>query len=265
MFSSTALLAAVAGLTFGLSLIVAIGAQNAFVLRQGLLRQHRADVVATCTVSDVVLIALGVGGAGAILASSATLTLVARVGGAAFLIAYAAFAARRAWRGGTPDLAESGEPARPPRSRSEPGDRRAADDPVASARSQRVAVLAADDPVASARRQRLAALAADDPVASARRQRLAVRGTTLALTWLNPHVYLDTVLLVGTAANAHGADRWWFAAGTAVGSALWFSALGYGAAALRPIFARPAAWRVLDAGIAAIMLALGISLAVSAV
>jgi L-lysine exporter family protein LysE/ArgO len=202
-----ALLAALAGLTFGLSLIVAIGAQNAFVLRQGLLRQHRIEVVVTCTASDVILIALGVGGAGALLSGSATLTLIARAGGAAFLIGYAVVAATRAWRGGSLDVTDEED----------------------------------------------------------RRGRVAVLGTTLALTWLNPHVYLDTVLLVGTAANAHGAERWWFAAGTALGSALWFSALGFGAAALRPLFARPAAWRMLDAAIAAIMLALGVSLALGAV
>ncbi|MDO8211131.1 LysE/ArgO family amino acid transporter [Conexibacter sp. CPCC 206217] len=206
MLSSDALLAALAGLTFGLSLIVAIGAQNAFVLRQGLLRQHRAIVVVTCAASDVALIALGVGGAGAVLATSSTLSFVARAGGAIFLISYAVIAARRALHGETLEIAERGE----------------------------------------------------------QHGRLAVFGTTLALTWLNPHVYLDTVLLVGTAANAHGAECWWFAAGTGAGSVVWFTALGYGAAALRPLFAKPAAWRVLDAVIATIMLALGVSLAISA-
>lgn len=207
MPSSTALLAALAGLTFGLSLIVAIGAQNAFVLRQGLLREHRAVVVTVCAVSDVLLIALGVGGAGALLAAAPALAEGVRLAGAAFLLAYAALAARRAWRGGAvADLAAGG--ARGP---------------------------------------------------------LAVLLTTLALTWLNPHVYLDTVVLAGTAADAHGDQRWWFAAGMACGSVIWFSALGYGSAALRPLFAAPAAWRVLDAVIAAIMLALGLSLALGAV
>lgn len=203
MPDSAALLAAVAGLTFGLSLIVAIGAQNAFVLRQGLLRQHRAIVVVTCALSDVALIALGVGGAGALLAAAPALGTAARIGGAAFLLAYAALAARRAWRG------------------------------------ESVAEVVAG--------------AAPGP--------LAVLATTLALTWLNPHVYLDTVVLAGTAADTHGDARWWFAAGMAAGSVLWFTTIGYGSAALRPLFARPAAWRVLDAGIAAIMLALGLTLA----
>lgn len=209
MVSSTALLAAVAGLTFGLSLIVAIGAQNAFVLRQGLLREHRGVVVAVCAASDVVLIVLGVGGAGALLAAAPALADGARVAGAAFLLAYALFAARRAWRGGSAAEAASG--------------------------------------------------------ASAARGPLAVLLTTLALTWLNPHVYLDTVVLAGTAADAHGDERWWFAAGMACGSVIWFSALGYGSATLRPLFAKPAAWRLLDGAIAAIMCALGLSLLLGAV
>ncbi|HST39129.1 MAG TPA: LysE family transporter [Conexibacter sp.] len=208
MPSSTALLATAAGLTFGLSLIVAIGAQNAFVLRQGLLRQHRTVVVVTCALSDVALIALGVGGAGALLAAVPALGTAARIGGAAFLLGYAALAARRAWRGGA---------------------------------------------------------AAVDSAAGAARGPLAVLATTLALTWLNPHVYLDTVVLAGTAADAHGDARWWFAGGMACGSVLWFATLGYGSSALRPLFARPASWRLLDAGIAAIMLALGLSLALGAV
>jgi hypothetical protein len=110
--SSTALLAALAGLTFGLSLIVAIGAQNAFVLRQGLLCQHRGIVVAVCVVSDVALIALGVGGAGALLAAAPALAEGVRLAGAAFLLAYAALAARRAWRGGAVRQAGRMAPAR---------------------------------------------------------------------------------------------------------------------------------------------------------
>jgi len=203
--SSTVLLAAVAGLTFGLSLIVAIGAQNAFVLRQGLLREHRGLVVALCAASDVVLIALGVGGAGALLAAAPALADVARLAGAAFLLAYAALAARRAWRGS----------------------------------------------------------AAADLAAGGARGPLAVLLTTLALTWLNPHVYLDTVVLAGTAADAHGDQRWWFAAGMACGSVLWFTALGYGSAALRPLFSTPSAWRALDAAIATVMVAIAISLVAS--
>ena len=209
MPASTALLAAVAGLTFGLSLIVAIGAQNAFVLRQGLLREHRGVVVTVCALSDLVLIAAGVAGAGALLTAAPALADGARIAGGLFLLAYALFAARRAWRGGS--------------------------------------------------------AAADDDGSRAARGPLAVLLTTLALTWLNPHVYLDTVVLAGTAADAHGDQRWWFAAGMGCGSVIWFSALGYGSATLRPLFAKPAAWRLLDAAIAVIMCALGLSLLLGAV
>jgi L-lysine exporter family protein LysE/ArgO len=86
--------------------------------------------------------------------------------------------------------------------------------------------------------------------------------TCLALTWLNPHVYLDTVVLLGSLSATHGGDRWWFAAGAATGSVLWFAALGFGARLLRPVFARPTSWRVLDVLIAVVMTTLGVSLAV---
>jgi len=197
-----------AGLGLGLSLIVAIGAQNAFVLRQGLRREHVLVVVAICALSDLALIAAGVGGGGLLFAAVPWLVEVVRWIGAAFLLLYGLFAARRALR----------------RSRLETAD------------------------------------AASPKTAST----LAVAATCLALTWLNPHVYLDTVLLLGTVANTHGDARWAFAAGAGLGSILWFSALGFGARLLAPLFARPIAWRVLDAIIAVVMIALAISLAVSA-
>src|SRR5918912_633870 len=91
------------------------------------------------------------------------------------------------------------------------------------------------------------------------RQGLAVTvGTCLALTWLNPHVYLDTVVLLGSMASTYGAHRWAFAAGAGLGSVVWFTALGFGARLLRPVFARPAAWRALDAVIAVVMVCLGV-------
>jgi L-lysine exporter family protein LysE/ArgO len=90
----------------------------------------------------------------------------------------------------------------------------------------------------------------------------ATVGTCLALTWLNPHVYLDTVVLLGSTASTYRAHRWQFAAGAAIGSILWFTGLGFGARLLRPVFARPAAWRVLDGVIAAVMVLLAVSLAV---
>jgi L-lysine exporter family protein LysE/ArgO len=202
--TSTAVLAAASGLALGLGLIVAIGAQNAFVLRQGLRLEHVGAVVAVCAVSDLALIAAGVLGAGAALGRLPWLVPVVSLVGAAFLLGYGVLAARRALRPG--------------------------------------ALL---------------------PSAGGARTGLAVTlGTCLALTWLNPHVYLDTVVLLGSTASTYGAHRWDFAAGAGLGSLLWFTGLGFGARLLRPVFARPAAWRVLDAGIAVVMACLGVSLAV---
>ena len=202
--SSALLTAAAAGLGLGLSLIVAIGAQNAFVLRQGLRGEHVAAVVAICLLSDVVLIAAGVGGAGALVTRAPGVVTVVCFAGAAFLLVYGLMAARRALRPG--------------------------------------------------------ALLTD---AAGGRTRTTVAVTTaLALTWLNPHVYLDTVVLLGSLSSTYGEQRWAFGGGAAVASALWFTGLGFGARLLRPVFARPAAWRVLDAVIAVVMLALAASLAV---
>ncbi len=203
---SSALGAVLAGLVFGLSLIVAIGAQNAFVLRTGLQRRHVLPVVAVCAVSDAVLIAAGVGGLGAAVDRAPAVLTAARIGGAAFLVGYAAVAARRALHPGT--LTTGVDTGAAPESRS-----------------------------------------AWPAVA-----------TCLALTWLNPHVYLDTVVLLGSVASTHGAQRWWFGAGAVAASIAWFAALGYGARLLRPVFARPGAWRVLDGAIAVVMLLIAGSL-----
>jgi L-lysine exporter family protein LysE/ArgO len=199
------LLAAASGLGLGLSLIVAIGAQNAFVLRQGLRGEHVLAVVAVCALSDLVLIVAGVAGAGAALQAWPPALVVVRVAGALFLAGYALLAARRALR-----------PAADAALRTETGGTSTA----------------------------LAAALA----------------TCLALTWLNPHVYLDTVVLLGSIASTHGDERWWFAAGAGAGSVLWFTALGFGARLLRPLFARPVAWRVLDGVIAVVMAALAVTL-----
>jgi L-lysine exporter family protein LysE/ArgO len=198
--------AAASGLGLGLSLIVVIGAQNAFVLRQGLSGEHVRLVAGLCTVSDAILIAAGVLGAGAVLTHLPGLLTGVRIGGGVFLIGYGLLAARRALR---------------------------------------PALLLADGPGRPAGRSSTAA-------------------TCLALTWLNPHVYLDTVVLLGAIANTHHGQRWPFAAGAAIASATWFLALGYGARLLRPVFARPAAWRVLDTAIAAVMVTLGTLLISSA-
>ena len=196
------MLAALSGLGFGLSLIIAIGAQNAFVLRQGLRREHVLPVVVICALSDAVLITLGVGGLGSLLQLVPWLLTVVRIGGAAFLIVYGALAARRALRPS--------------------------------------ALVAADDGTTT-------------PVWTA-------VATVLALTWLNPHVYLDTVVLLGTVAGTYGDERWWFGLGAVAASILWFTALGFGARLLRPLFAKPAAWRILDGIIAIVMIAIAVSL-----
>jgi L-lysine exporter family protein LysE/ArgO len=201
------LLAAASGLGLGLSLIVAIGSQNAFVLRQGLRRERVGPVVLVCVLSDALLIAAGVAGAGAVVESRPALLDAVRLAGATFLTAYGLMAARRALRP-----------------------------------------------------QVLTTSSASAPASAA-----AAVVTALALTWLNPHVYLDTVVLLGSIAQSHPGRQWWFAAGAAAGSTVWFTALGYGAALLRPVFATPRAWRVLDAGIAVVMVALAASLLLATV
>lgn len=191
-----------AGAAFGLSLIVVIGSQNAYVLRQGLRREHVALVVTICAVPDVVLILAGVAGFGALVDAAPRALDVLSVIGAVFLLTYAAIAARRAIR---PD-----------------------------------------------------ALTADTGGASITARRAAA--TAVALTWLNPHVYLDTVVLLGSVARSHGDDRWWFAIGAAAGSIAWFTTLGLGARALRPVFAKPVAWRILDTLIAVLMVVIAVHL-----
>ena len=199
------LTAALAGLGFGLSLIVAIGAQNAYVLRQGLRKEHVFVIVAICALSDALLIAVGVAGLGAIIQQLEWLLLLIEVIGGVFLCTYGVMAAKRAWK---PEVLNT--------------------DTGGKAVSLKVAA-----------------------------------GPALALTYLNPHVYLDTVLLLGSVAGTYEADRWWFAAGAMLGSVIWFSTLGFGARLLDPVFKKPTAWRVLDAIIAVVMFTLGASLLVS--
>jgi L-lysine exporter family protein LysE/ArgO len=201
------LLALAAGLGTGLSLIVAIGAQNAFVLRQGLRREHVPAIVAVCAVSDLVLIACGVAGLGALVQSRPDVLRGIAFGGAAFLAGYGLIAARRALRPASAALDGAG------RGGGEAG---------------------------------------------------GVRGsvlTCMGLTWLNPHVYLDTVLLLGSVAAGYGTHRWFFAAGAGVASVLWFAGLGFGARYARPVFSRPGAWRVLDSVIAVVMIVIAVRMA----
>ncbi|TPG29563.1 L-lysine exporter [Mycolicibacterium hodleri] len=194
----------VIGFLASFALIAAIGAQNAFVLRQGIRREHVLPVVAMCTLSDVVLIAAGIAGVGALIAAHPGAMTFAKFGGATFLVGYGLLAAKRAWKPAT--------------------------------------------------------LTPSDAVPA----RLAeVLVTCAALTFLNPHVYLDTVVLLGALANEHRDGRWLFGVGAVTASAVWFTGLGFGARRLSGLFAKPGTWRVLDCLIAATMVGLGVMLAVS--
>lgn len=189
------------GFVLGGSLIIAIGAQNAFILRQGILREHVFILCLVCAVSDALLIAVGVAGVGAIIEQSPNLLFAIRLFGASFLIWYAWVAIRRALN---PDVI----------------------DMSAKAQSSLKAALA----------------------------------TCLAFTFLNPHVYLDTVLLVGSAAPQEEDARLAYAVGAMLASFVWFFSLGYGARLLEPIFKSQRAWQVLDTGIAIVMLLIAFSL-----
>ncbi|PVZ96433.1 amino acid transporter [Amnibacterium flavum] len=193
------------GFGTGLGLIVAIGAQNAYLLRIGLASPPRTVVAAVliCVTADAALIIAGIAGVGALVGSAPLILVVARYAGAAFLIVYGALAARRALRG-----SESLQP---------------------------------------------------DGSKALVRPLLAL----LAMTWLNPHVYLDTLVLLGTIANQQpDAARWWFGAGAVIGSVFWFTSLGFAARLLRPLFARSVTWRILDAVIALVLFVIAGSLLV---
>ncbi len=193
-----------AGLSMGLSLIVAIGAQNAFVLRQGLRREHVFAVCLACALSDAVLITLGVSSFRQVTEFLPWLDPVLRYGGAAFLLSYGIRSLLSAYKSSEALVLGEG-----------------------AGTSFRTTLL-----------------------------------TCLAFTWLNPHVYLDTVVLLGTVSTQFAGSRTSFAAGAVTGSFLFFFSLGYGAQWLRPLFARPAAWRVLETLIGLMMLALATGLVV---
>ena len=243
-----------AGLALGLGLIVAIGAQNAFVLRQGIRREHVLPVVLICIGSDAVLIVAGVAGAGALFTAVPWLISAARWGGALFLVSYAVLAALRALR--RPEHDAEGlrvdSNAVGQMSTDGNGAERHWPSPSGQGASDRAgaATLAIDSRTTTA-------VIVPEPG-----RLLAVIGTALALTWLNPHVYLDTFVLLGSVGSSHGPARWAFAVGAIVGSTLWFSALGLSARALAPVFARPVAWRVLDGIIAVVMAAVATGLLV---
>ncbi|TFD54004.1 amino acid transporter [Cryobacterium frigoriphilum] len=200
------LVPALLGLGTGLALIIAIGTQNAFVLRLGIAGTNRtiAAAVAVCAFSDAVLILAGIVGIGALVETAPGALVVIRFLGAAFLLAYGLFALVRVFRPKALVASSTG------------------------GITMKAAVL-----------------------------------TIVALTWLNPHVYLDTLIFLGSVANQQGeAARWWWGGGAIAASFVWFTSLGFGARLLRPFFARPSSWRVLDGIIAAVMLALGVRMAI---
>ena len=190
------------GLLAGLSLIIAIGAQNAFVIRQGLTKKYVFLTVAICSVSDAMLIALGASGLGALIKSNTAVLEIVRWFGVSYLI----------WFG------------------------------IKSVRSAlKVQVLTAAGEASGSRK--------------------SVITTNLALTFLNPHVYLDTVILLGSISNHFGEDKWYFTAGAALGSVLWFTAIGYGAKSASRFMSKPIFWKILDSLIAVIMFSIAAFLA----
>jgi L-lysine exporter family protein LysE/ArgO len=192
------------GFLTGLSLIVAIGAQNAFVLRQGLLKKHVLVIVLICAVSDATLITLGVLGLGALISALPWLLEVIRWVGVAFLVWYGSTSLRRFMKNESLKAAETGSGA------------------------LKQTVL-----------------------------------TTLALTFLNPHVYLDTVIFIGGIANQFGDQKWFFVIGAVTASFIWFFSLGFGASKASVVMSKPAFWKILDIFIAAVMYSLAITLAVA--
>ena len=234
-----------AGLGLGFSLIVAIGAQNVFVLRQGIRREHVFAVAAICAVSDAVLIAAGVGGMGAALQAAPWLVGVARWAGAAFLVGYAFLAARRALRGTETGLVVG-------------------EDASAGPTGGRVARSAYRDRDGRGGLGTGAGASSSTTGVATRTAVLPVVLTCLALTWLNPHVYLDTVVLLGSVGATHGDERWIFALGAMLASVVWFFTLAYGARLLGGVLASPRAWRILDGIIAVVMLAIAVSLVLPA-
>ena len=194
--------AAVVGFFTGLTLIIAIGAQNAFVLRLGLARNHVAIAVVVCAVSDALLIVLGISGLGALFRSIPTALVIMKWVGVAYLLWYAFRSFRSAMR---PNALVAGEQA------------------VLSRRSVLLMVL--------------------------------------GFTFLNPHVNLDTVLLLGSIGNQYQPNQWWFALGASIASVTWFSVLGFGARTAAPLMSRPVTWRILDTGIGLVMVAIAIRLA----
>jgi len=246
----TTLLPLLSGLGTGLALIVAIGVQNTYLLRLAVSAGLRvvAAAVVVCAVSDALLIVAGVLGVGAVVERFPVALLVIRFVGAAFLLTYGVLAARRALRPSGDAMRVADE---------------AADDGVAGASADAgagvdAAVDATTVTTVAAGRTRTA------PPGQVVTMRTAVL-TMLVFTWANPHVYLDTLVFLGSVANQQGADdRWLWTIGAVAASCLWFGALGFGGRLLRPLFEKPLTWRVFDGLVAVVMLAFGVLLLVGA-
>ena len=196
------MIALIPGFLTGLSLIVAIGAQNAFVIRQGLLRSHVLLVVAVCSLSDAFLIILGTGGLGEIVKANEHLLTFIRWFGVAYLTWFGIRSLRSAFKEN--QLLASG-----------------------TAETSWKKILA----------------------------------TVLALTYLNPHVYLDTVIFVGSIANQFTTDRWYFAFGASLASLAWFTSIGFGAQAASKLMSKPIFWRIFDTFVALVMFSIALTLA----
>ena len=197
------MIALIPGFFTGLSLIVAIGAQNAFVIRQGLLRSHVLLVVIVCSVSDTLLIVLGTGGLGKIIQSNPNLLTFIRWFGVVYLTWFGIKSLRSAFKENQ--------------------------------------LLATGQAEISWKR---------------------ILTTVLALTYLNPHVYLDTLIFVGSIANQFDGDKWFFALGASLASVVWFSTIGFGARAASHLMSKPIFWRILDISIALIMFSIALTLAI---
>jgi L-lysine exporter family protein LysE/ArgO len=208
------------GLGLMFSLIIAVGAQNVFVLRQGLRREHVLPVVLICAASDALLVLAGTAGLGYLIGQLPWLLVAARWLGGISLVVYGIYAARRAWGSNGESLVADASPAADAEGGSRTGG------------------------TATATRSRLA----------------TVIIATLAFTYLNPNVYLDTVLLIGSIAATHGDQRWLFATGAILASITWFFALGFGARHLGRWLRTPRAWRILDTGIAVLLVVMGVLL-----
>ena len=194
--------AIIPGLLAGLSLIIAIGAQNAFLIRQGLTKKFVLLTVLICAISDAILIALGASGLGALIKSNKNVLEFVRWFGVIYLLWFAFRSAKSVLKKEV--LNSAGE-------------------------------------------------------ASADRKSVIL--TVLALTFLNPHVYLDTVILLGSISNQFGSDKWFFCVGAMLASFIWFTAIGFGAKSASRFMSRPIFWKILDSIVAVIMLSIAALLA----